>query len=169
MKKFQLILQTFFFCVFFACGIASISVSVLSEELMDYYFNKAYLAETQNKIERAKELCMRYDEQIALIHEQPEVLARLKKVQLGQALESNDEVLYPALNSELNVDSRAVVEQIRRTNVNNQKTPFWLEKLGDGKKRFYLFGLGVVLVFVSFICFSGPVLESPDSKEPLDL
>jgi hypothetical protein len=145
------------FCVFFAAGAAAIALSFLiTPEMTNYFQSVAMLDKTVRDNEKIQNLIDQYQNQIALIEREPNVLARLRQVALGQAPPPQEGVAYPSdYNPQLAVLARQILNETHPADPNEQ-TPVWVKRCADTRYRSTLFLAGAGLVLIAFIFFSGP-------------
>ncbi|MGB2865691.1 MAG: hypothetical protein WBC05_20335, partial [Sedimentisphaerales bacterium] len=83
------------FILFFSIGAASLSSSVLCDDLIQYYQNKQFLREAQESLDRLESLNTDYDVLLERLEEDPNlVIDRLAPATLGTQSEDPNTV-YP--------------------------------------------------------------------------
>ena len=148
---------TLFFCIFFAAGLGSISLSILCDEINCYY-------ETQRALEQIKvdNLAMKdkiadYDDQIALIINNPKVLERIKGITLGKEFVQED-TAFPLADSGTLNKAKSAVSGVSKEEKIATMAPPWLEKIRQFRSRTTLFISGAALILICF-AFFGPILD----------
>ena len=141
------------FVLFFSIGAASLSSSILCDDLIKYYQNKQLLREDQESLDRLKSLNADYDVLLERLEEDPNlVIERLAPATLGTKTEDANMVYPRARSRQLAAARKALMEES-----NGQSTevamPQWLKRCSESRNRILLFVSGVVLVLISFVCF----------------
>ena len=105
------VIQAVFFFLFFSIGAASLSSSVLSNDLVQYYQNKQLLKAAQESLDRLKSLNSDYDILLERLKEDPNlVVERLAPVTLGTEREDANTV-YPKARSQQLAAALQVADQ----------------------------------------------------------
>ncbi len=147
------VIQAVFFFLFFSIGAASLSSSILCDDLIQYYQNKQFLREAQESLDRLESLNTDYDVLLERLEEDPNlVIDRLAPATLGTESEDPNTVYPRATSRQLAAARKALMEE------SNQKPaeaamPQWLRRSSEPRNRMLLFISGVVLVLISFVCF----------------
>ena len=141
------------FVLFFSIGAASLSSSILFDDLIKYYQNKQLLRDDQESLDRLKSLNADYDVLLERLEEDPNlVIERLAPATLGTKTEDANMVYPRARSRQLAAARKALMEES-----NGQSTevamPQWLKRCSESRNRMLLFISGVVLVLISFVCF----------------
>jgi len=147
------VIQAVLFFLFFSIGAVSLSSSILSEDLIQYYRNKHELRGEQESLGRLESLNTDYDELLKRLEEDPNlVVDRLAPATFGT--KSNDpNTVYPrATSQQLAAARKALMEESNRKPA-EVAMPDWLKRCSEPRNRMLLFISGVVLVLVSFVCF----------------
>jgi len=147
------VIQLVLFVLFFSIGAASLSSSILCDDLIKYYQNKQLLREDQESLDRLKSLNADYDVLLERLEEDPNlVIERLAPATLGTKTEDANMVYPRARSRQLAAARKALMEES-----NGQSTevamPQWLKRCSESRNRMLLFVSGVVLVLISFVCF----------------
>ena len=141
------------FILFFSIGAASLSSSVLCDDLIQYYHNKQLLGEANKSLDRLKSLNADYDALLKRLEEDPNmVIDRLAPATLGTKTEDPNTVYPRARSRQLAAARKALMEE------SNEKPaeaamPQWLKRCSEPRNRMLLFISGVALVLISFVCF----------------
>jgi hypothetical protein len=135
------VIQLVLFILFFGIGAASLSSSILCDDLIQYYQNKQFLREAQESLDRLKSLNADYM-----------VVERLAPATLGtKAVDAN--TAYPRARSlQLAAARKALIEESNGQSA-EAPMPQWLRRCSEPRNRILLFVSGVVLVLISFVCF----------------
>ena len=155
------VIQAVLFFLFFSIGAASLSSSVLCEDLMRYYQYKQRLREEQTSLGRLESLNADYDALLKRLEEDPNlVVDRLGPATFGT--QSNDpNTVYPrATSQQLAAARKALMEESNRKPV-EVAMPQWLSRCSEPRNRTLLFISGVVLILISFVCFR-PAQQEPE-------
>jgi hypothetical protein len=147
----QEIARVIIFVLFFTIGAASLSASVLCEDLARYFQNRQLTESTKVTIARLKSLNADYDELLSNLNDDPNYVKRLAPFTLGTSNQAPD-AIYPKLTAEqLAAARKALVDP----NQESEKiiVPAWLNRCSEPQKRITLFISGIVLILISFICF----------------
>ncbi len=147
------VIQLILFILFFSIGAASLSSSILCDDLIQYYQNKQYLREAQKSLDRLKSLNADYDVLLERLEEDPNmVVERLAPATLGtKAVDAN--TAYPRARSlQLAAARKALMDESNGQSA-EPAMPQWLRRCSEPRNRILLFISGVVLVLISFVCF----------------
>ena len=158
------IIQAVLFFMFFSIGAASLSSSILCDDLIKYYQNKQLLRTSQKSLERLESLNMDYDALLKRLKEDPNLIVeRLAPATFGTEPEDPNTV-YPRANSrQLAAARKALIEESNRKSA-EVAMPRWLRRCCEPRNRILLFVSGVVLVLISFVCFR-PARRTFDKQE----
>jgi hypothetical protein len=146
-------IQAVLFFLFFSIGAASLSSSVLCDDLVQYYQNKQLLRTAQESLDRLKSLNTDYDVLLERLEEDPNlVIDRLAPATLGTKAEDANTVYPRARSRQLAAARKALIEESNRESP-GAAMPEWLSRCSEQRNRILLFISGVVLVLISFVCF----------------
>jgi len=145
------------FVVFFSIGAAVLSATTLCDDLLEYYYYKGLLAQSEEHLKKLESLNADYDTLLAQFEGNPKELARLAPATLG--IESNEpNTAYPrATAGKLAAARRALAEEPNQTTM-KQGVPPWLGLCCQWPRRHILFISGATLVLISFVFF-GPTRD----------
>jgi len=146
-------IQAVLFFLFFSIGAASLSSSILCDDLIRYYQNKQLLKTVQGSLSRLESLNTDYDVLLKRLEEDPNLIVeRLAPVTLGTGAQDPNTV-YPRVTSQqLAAARKALMEESSREPA-EVTMPQWLRRCSKPRNRILLFISGVVLVLISFVCF----------------
>jgi hypothetical protein len=151
------------FVIFFSIGAASLGVSILCDDLVQYYRNRQLLRVTQQSVNRLESLNTDYDILLEQLEKDPNLVKRLAPATLGTEPEDTNAVYPRAAREQLTAAHEALTK-----NQNGQSTgpmlPEWLTRCSEPRRRITLFVAGSVLILISFTCFA-PVRQSPTKEE----
>ncbi len=151
------------FVIFFSIGAASLGVSILCDDLVQYYRNRQLLKVTQQSLKRLESLNTDYDALLEQMEKDPNFVKRLAPATLGTEPEDTNAVYPRATPEQLAAARKALMED-----PNDQSTgpmlPEWLTRCSEPRRRMTLFVAGSVLILISFTCFT-PVRQSPTKEE----
>jgi ABC-type Fe3+-siderophore transport system permease subunit len=142
------------FIVFFSIGAAVLSATVLCDDTIEYFHNKALLKQADVNLKKLETLDSDYDTILKQLEGDPCQLARLAPATLG--IEPNEpNTAYPrATADKLAAAKRALIEEPDEQ-TNEESIPPWLGPCCRWPRRHILFFSGAALVLISFIFF-GP-------------
>jgi len=141
------------FILFFSIGAASLSSSILCDDLIQYYQNKQYLREAQESLDRLNSLNADYDVLLERLEEDPNmVIERLAPATLGTKAEDPNTVYPRARSRQLAAARKALMEESNGQS-DEAAMPQWLKRCSERRNTILLFVSGVVLVLISFVCF----------------
>jgi len=147
------VIQTVLFFLFFSIGAASLSSSVLCDDLIQYYRNKQLLRTAQESLERLESLNTDYDILLKRLKEDPNlIIERLAPATFGTVSEDPNTVYPRAKSRQLAAARKALMEESSRESAEIEM-PQWLRRSSEMRNRILLFISGVVLVLISFVCF----------------
>jgi hypothetical protein len=147
------VIQAVLFFLFFSIGAASLSSSILCDDLIRYYRNKQLLKTAQDSLSRLESLNTDYDALLKQMEEDPNmVVERLAPVTLGTKSEDPNTVYPRATSQQLAAARKALMEESNRE-PSQVAMPQWLRRCSKPRNRILLFTSGVVLVLISFVCF----------------
>lgn len=148
------------FVLFFGVGAASLSSSILCEDLAQYYQNKQLLTAAQESLDRIRSLNAEYDVLLEKWQQDPNLVARrIARATLGPAAvpEAQDpNTAYPRATAQLLAAARRVLSDGKNESAMEQAEPVmprWLVRCRRRPSRITLFACGVVLILTSFVCF----------------
>ena len=143
-------IRTVFFVLFFASGAASLGLSVLCEDLLQYYQNRQLARAARQSLEKLKSLNDDYNMLLAQLAEDPNLIKRLAPPYLHEQTDPN--TVYPrATARQLAAARRALTDPNQEAE--GPAIPGWLDRCSDPPKRLALFISGIALILISFICF----------------
>jgi hypothetical protein len=142
------------FVVFFSVGAAVLSATTLCDDLLEYYYYKGMLTQTEERLKKLESLNIDYDTVLGQLEGNPNELARLAPATLG--IEANEpNTAYPRANAgKLAAAKLALAEEPNETAM-IQGVPPWLGLCCQWPRRHILFISGSILVLISFVFF-GP-------------
>ena len=147
------IIQAVLFFLFFIIGAASLSSSILCDDLTQYYQNKQLLRAAQESLARLKSLNADYDVLLERLKEDPNlIIERLAPATLGTKSEDPNTVYPRARSRQLAAARKALMEESNDRSA-EAAMPQWLRRCSESRNRIMLFVSGVVLVLTSFVCF----------------
>ncbi len=155
----QNILQTLLFVVFFGIGTAALAVSILYDDLLEYYRNKQLLKSEEETLNKLESLNADYDALLRQLEENPGIVERIAPATLGT--EPNDaNTVYPEVSAEQLDAARKVLAEDSKRQQPGAGLPRWIIRCSEPSRRIILFSAGSFLILISFICF-GPAKQRP--------
>ena len=147
------VIQLVLFVLFFSIGAASLSSSILCDDLIQYYQNKQFLREAQESLDRLESLNTDYDVLLERLEEDPNlVIDRLAPATLGTQSDDPNTVYPRATSRQLAAARKALIEE-SNLEFAEAAMPQWLSRCSEPRNRMLLFISGVFLVLISFVCF----------------
>ena len=141
------------FVVFFGIGAVSLAISILCDDLVQYYRNRRLLTVTQQSLNKLESLNADYDVLLEQLKKDPNLVKRLAPATLGAEPEDANAV-YPRATPE----QLAAARQALTKDPNDQSAapmlPDWLTRCSEPRRRITLFVAGSFLVLISFTCFA---------------
>lgn len=147
------VIRLVIFVLFFSIGAASLSSSILCDDLIQYYQNKQFLRAAQKSLDRLKSLNADYDVLLERLEEDPNlVIDRLAPATLGTEPKDPNTAYPRARSRQLAAARKALMEESNGESA-EAAMPQWLRRSSETRNRILLFISGVVLVLISFVCF----------------
>ncbi len=153
------VIQTILFVIFFSIGAASLGVSILCDDLVQYYRNRQLLRVTQQSVDRLKSLNTDYDILLEQLEKDPNLIKRLAPATLGTEPEDANAV-YPRATPEQLAPAHKALMEDQKDQSDAAMLPEWLTRCSEPRRRMTLFVAGSVLILISFTCFA-PVKQTP--------
>ncbi len=152
MTKTQAFIRYIFFCIFFAIGIAAIFLSIKADEIFSLYESSSLHEQTVAANERLVNLNSEYDMQLETIENDPNIIVRLKGLELGQQPQRK-ETVFPEAPDEIIAIAKEALRNDDNLKPAESAIPQWASRIAEPKVRSGLFFAGAALVLVSFVCF----------------
>jgi len=143
------------FCLFFGIGAGTVGLSILADEMRDYYESKSLLAKVLADNEKIQSLTADYESQIQQIQNDPNSLLRLKLVTLGAEPTGQDTAYPKASDEQLAAAGRVLLEDLQSPKT-GPHIPKWVRRCSEPNLRRSLFFAGAGLVLITFIFFGSP-------------
>lgn len=139
--------------MFFGIGAASLSSSILCDDLIQYYQNKQLLRAAQKSLDRLESLNADYDVLLERLKEDPNlIIERLAPATFGTETDDPNTVYPRARSRQLAAARKALMEESSDQSA-EAAMPQWLRRCSEPRNRILMFVSGVVLVLISFVCF----------------
>jgi len=148
----QGIIRVLLFIFFVAIGAAALGVSILCDDLLQYYKNKQLLKGTEESLNRLESLNADYDAVLEQLQKDPNIFNRIASATLGAEHEGQD-TAYPRATAEQLAIARKVLAEDTKSETAEQMVPNWLVRCSSRRRRATLFLAGTFLILISFICF----------------
>jgi len=149
----QGLIRVFLFVVFFSIGAATMSASILCNDLLQYYHNRQFLKTAEDTLKRLESLNADYDALLRQVEHDPNSFNRIASAALGRRPADVNTVAYPEVTAEQLTAARRALDDPNRQFA-EPVTPGWLGRCCTGPRRTILFFAGAFLVLISFVCFS---------------
>ena len=146
------------FVIFFSIGAASLGVSILCDDLVQYYRNRQLLKVTQQSLDRLESLNTDYDALLEQMEKDPNFVKRLAPATLGTKPEDTNAVYPRATPEQLAAARKALMEDPNDQSA-GPMLPEWLTRCSEPRRRITLFIAGSFLILISFTCFT-PVKQT---------
>ncbi len=152
------VIRAILFVVFFSIGAGALSVSILCDELVQYYRNAELVAAAEESLARLESLNADYDAVIEMLQSDPNdpnSVKHLARVTLGPEHRDPNTVYPRATSHQLAAARRVLAAHSGNTAGGEARSsmPPWLERASEPRRKFTLFMCGVVLVLTSLVCF----------------
>ena len=141
------------FVVFFSIGAMSLGISILCDDLVQYYRNKQLLTVTQQSLKKLESLNADYDALLEQLEDDPNLVKRLAPATLGTEPEDANAV-YPRATPEQLAAARQALTQDPSDQSTAPMLPHWLTRCSEPRRRITLFIAGSFLILISFTCFT---------------
>ena len=146
------IIRIFLFVVFFGIGAASLSGSILCDDLVRYYRNKHLLETARASLNRLESLNADYDALLDQLEKDPNFVTRIAPAAIG--VEPADQnAIYPVPTAEQLAAARKALTEEPSPQLADSMVPQWLTRCSELRRRIGLSLAGAGLIFVSFIYF----------------
>ncbi len=148
-----------FFCVFFSIGLAAITISILVEELHNYYRNYTTVYQIKMSNEKIEKIIPDIEKQLHVAKTDPNRISRLRHLIFGEKLKK-DNTVFPNTNDKRLTKIAEILIKLQQTEKHNvPKIPQWVERVSNYRIRLALFFAGTGLILLDFIFF-GKSLQS---------
>jgi len=156
------VIRLFFFILFFSVGAASLSGSILCDDLVRYYHNKQIVTAARESSERLKSLNTDYDMLLKHLEKDPNLVDRLARATLG--IESEDaNTAYPRATAEQLAAARRALMEDPNLKSAEPAMPEWLRHCSEPRRKIAIFFSGAILILISLVCF-GPPKQIPEEE-----
>ncbi len=159
MQNSASLLRYVLFCLFFTVGASAIVLSILAEELIDYYRTRDLPSRIEDGNQKLRDLASRYDQQIEQIRSDPEILQKLGSIIFRTNTTPENTVAPIASEEQLSAAREAMLKKIE-TDSEPSMLPRWLLRVSDPvngiKNRLMIFLSGMGEILVTFIFFGSP-------------
>ena len=156
--KVRNVTRAILFVLFFCIGAGSLSISILSEDLVRYYRDSDLLAAAEESLDKLESLNADYDAVIEMLQSDPNdpnSVKHLARVTLGP--EHHDpNTVYPRATADQLAAARRVLAAHSDESTSDEvgsSMPQWLRRSSEPRRKLALFICGVVLILMSLVCF----------------
>jgi hypothetical protein len=161
MTRTQAFIRYIFFCIFFAVGIAAIFLSIKADEIYNLYESSSLLTQTGAANQRLEDLNTEYDLQLQTIEKDPNIISRLKAIELGEQ-PHREETVFPDAPDEIIAIAKEALKNNDNLKPSEIAIPQWASRITEPRIRKGLFFAGAALVLLSFVCFGTLKPKEPD-------
>jgi hypothetical protein len=152
-----------FFCTFFSIGLAAITISILVEELHNYYRNYRTVYQIKNSNEKIEKLLPDIEKQLQIAKTDPNRISRLRHILFGDQLKKEGTV-FPNLEDKRITKIAELLIKLQQTETQNiPAVPEWIKRVSNYRIRLALFFAGTGLILLDFIFFGKPHKSQPAS------
>jgi hypothetical protein len=144
-------IRAFFFILFFFAGTAALGLSVLCEDMVQYYQNRQHIVLAKESIEKARILNEDYDALLSQLENDPNLVRRLAQATVGTAINEPNTAYPRPTQNELIAAREALTGPDEQSQ--EPQLPRWLARSIEPQKRKTLFLSGIALILISFVCF----------------
>ena len=155
MSKTALFIRYIFFCLFFAVGAGSMTLSFIAPELLKNYESIDQLRLTEAGNEKLVERIDTYDTQIEMAKTDPEILIRLEEKIFGTE-STHENAAFPQSSEGLTKLARKALDETDQNVTPPTKFRKYIEHSADKKNRLGLLYSGAALILIAFVCFGLP-------------
>lgn len=154
------VIRAVLFALFFSIGAAALSISILCDDLVQYYQNTDLLRAAQETLDRLESLNADYGavlERLQADPNDPNSVKHLRRAILGPDPNRSDpNTVYPRATAEqLAAAQRALRADSGESTLGppGSGMPGWLDRCRQPRRKITLFFSGVVLILTSLVCF----------------
>jgi len=165
MSKTALFIRYIFFCLFFAIGAGSMTLSFLAPEILENYRSIEQLERTEANNKKLEELIKIYDKQIDMAESDPDILKRLQQKILGTDT-PQDDAAFPQASEELMQLAKKALAETEKNIAPPTKFRKYIEHSAEKNNRLGLFYSGAALILIAFICFGTPKRKPAKTQGP---
>ncbi|MHC5076441.1 MAG: hypothetical protein ACYTFM_08435 [Planctomycetota bacterium] len=155
--EFKKFIRFFWFVIFFTAGAATLTLSILADDLMRYYQNRLLLNQSQDYHVQLESLNKDYDILLEQLENDPNIYKRIAPATLGTE-PPDTESISPKVTPEQLAMAREAMKYNDTQQNEPPQIPRWLERTMDPRRRTVLFLCGGILILIAFIWF-GPTKE----------
>jgi hypothetical protein len=149
----QNIIRTLLFAIFFSVGAATLGVSILLDDLLQYYHNRQLLETAKNNLRRLELLNSDYDALLQQLQADANFVKRIAPATVGsEPAEVN--TIYPKATAEQLAAAQKVLSEDFDQQHTQPAVPNWLRRCSQPRRRTVLFLAGAFLILISFVSFS---------------
>lgn len=150
--RWRNIIRASLFVIFFGIGAAALSVSILCDDLLEYYRNKQFLKTAEESLRKLESLNADYDALLGRLKKDPNLVKRLGPATLGTR-PADTNTIYPKATAEQLAAARKILTEDSNQPAAKPATPRWLARCSEPTRRAVLFLAGAFLILISFIWF----------------
>ncbi|MCJ7729547.1 MAG: hypothetical protein MUO27_06695 [Sedimentisphaerales bacterium] len=151
------IIQTLLFAIFLSVGAATLGVSILVDDLLQYYHNRQLLETAQKNLQRLESLNIDYDALLQRLKTDAGFVKCIAPAIVGSEPPDTNAIYPKATVEQLAAAQEVLSEDLARQNT-QPMVPKWLRRSSPPWRRAVLFLAGASLILISFVSFS-PVKE----------
>jgi hypothetical protein len=151
------------FVVFFGIGAAVLGGTVLCDDLLEYFHNRALFGRIDDSIGKLESLNADYDALLSQLEQDPNYAKRIAPVTLGAEPCEPNTAFPRATADKLAAAKKALTEAPNEPSVEDA-TPPWLTRCCRSPQRQILFACGTCLIVISFVFFGPTKPKKPTMK-----
>jgi hypothetical protein len=160
----QNIIRTLLFAVFFSVGAAALGVSILVDDLLQYYHNKQLLKTAQKNLQRLESLNIDYDALLQRLKTDTSFVKHIAPAVVGSK-PADTNAIYPKATAEQLAAAEALLSEDLARQGTQPTVPKWLGRCSDPSRRAILFFAGASLILISFVSFNPVKKEAGPDKD----
>jgi hypothetical protein len=160
----QNIIRTFLFAVFFSAGAAALGVSILVDDLLQYYHNKQLLETAQKNLQRLDSLNIDYDALLQRLKFDAGFVKHIAPAVVGSK-PADTNAIYPQATAEQLAAAQELLSEDLARQDTQPTVPKWLGRCSNPVRRTVLFIAGASLILISFVSFNPVKKEANPGKD----
>jgi hypothetical protein len=160
----QNIIRTLLFAVFFSAGAATLGVSILVDDLLQYYHNRQLLEAAQKNLKHLESLNIDYDALLQRLKTDASFVKHIAPAVVGSNPADTNAIYPKATAEQLEAAQELLSEDLARHGT-QPTVPKWLGRCSSPWRRTTLFFAGASLILISFVSFNPIKKEADPDKD----